>query len=626
MTRVYAQLGSGLKGALLQSPSLTAPEGMMRAPGPGSWSPDGSKIAFFWAREESLQLWVMPAAGGWPLQLTAPPLAVDMHRCIVDRHFTVSPEWSPDGEYVAFTARSGGEKAAALWVVRSDGGEPRRLTRHPGSDWCPRWSPDGRRIAFVSQRPPAREGINDIWIVAAQGGTPLQLTHDRFDNVEPRWSPDGKYIVFSSQRSDLDWFCKDICFVAASSGSVVELTSGELVRDRFPRWSPSGDRVFFLSDRSGYDEVWSVSLDGQEASQITEATGQDKGDFALSPDGDWLAYESTRGANVDIMVMPVSGGDAAKLSSGDGVSVWPSWSPDGKMVLFSGSSPVHSRELWVASASQREPRQLTFTMMGNLKGAALVEPESVRFDSTDGFTIEGLLYRPVQVKEGAKYPALLLIHGGPNGLHANEWDPFLHYLATKGYVTLAPNCRGSTGYGRAFMDANIKDFAGGDMEDWAHAVAYLKNLDYVHGDRIAIWGRSYGGFAALIGVAKLPDLFKVGICQFGPSNWLSFWDETTGARNLTWRYLGLPLENRALYEDRSPVNFVQDIRAPLLILQGAADDGVTPRQSEEMVSALDRAGKVHEYEVYEGEGHGFLKAEHVIDAAERIEGFLARHL
>ena len=281
-----------------------------------------------------------------------------------------------------------------------------------------------------------------------------------------------------------------------------------------------------------------MSPAGEDMRQITQATGQDKDNFAVSPDGGWLAYESTRGANIDLMVMPVEGGQPVKLSLGDGVGLWPSWSPDGKKVLFSASGPLRSRELWAAEVPHGEARQLTFTTMGNLEGVSLVAPEAVRFESTDGFTIEGLLYRPAQLQEGAKYPALLLIHGRPNAQYTNDWDPFLQHLVGKGYVILAPNCRGSTGYGRAFMDANLKDWAGGDMRDWANAVAYLKDLGYIDMDRIAIWGRSYGGYAALIGVAKLPHLFKAGISQSGPTNSPTFWDQTGRARSLLWRFWG----------------------------------------------------------------------------------------
>ena len=212
MTKVHAQLGPGLRAAFLQSPELTVAEAMTRSPGQGSWSPDGTKIAFFWVREETVQLWVMPAGGGWPLQLTDTPLAIHVYRSIVDRRFTVGPQWSPDGKHIAFVARLGEDKEAGLWVVSLAGGEPRRLTRHRGSDWCPRWSPDGKHIAFVS----LREGTNDLWVVPAEGGTPLQLTYDRFDNIDPQWSPDAKHLVFTSQRSDLDWFCNNICMVAAA--------------------------------------------------------------------------------------------------------------------------------------------------------------------------------------------------------------------------------------------------------------------------------------------------------------------------------------------------------------------------------------------------------------------------
>jgi dipeptidyl aminopeptidase/acylaminoacyl peptidase len=175
------------------------------------------------------------------------------------------------------------------------------------------------------------------------------------------------------------------------------------------------------------------------------------------------------------------------------------------------------------------------------------------------------------------------------------------------------------------MDANRMDWAGKDKNDWACAVHYLKQLGYIDGDRIAIWGRSYGGYATLMGVTQLPELFRAGVCHFGPSNLFSFWDQTS-VRYLMKRLMGLPIEHQELYRERSAVPFADAVRAPVLILQGDEDVGVPPSQSEEMVKALQDAGKSVEYVCYEGEGHGFLKHEHVLDAADRIEAFWRKHL
>ncbi|MCJ7625748.1 MAG: S9 family peptidase [Anaerolineaceae bacterium] len=621
MTRLYGKMGQGLASAFLQSPVLTAGPTMRRGPSPGVWSPDGQYIAFYWARDGINQLWVLPSTGGWPMQLTDDDYDINVEmNTLYDRRLTARPDWSPDGRQIVFSARYCNDKYSSLWTISLDGGEPQRLTRHTGSDRTPSWSPDGKRIAFVC----LRDNVDDIWVVSVDGGDPLQLTYTRYNDVDPHWSPDGSKIIFSSQQSE-DLFCQEICMIATTGGEVTLLTKDQKVSDRYPRWAPDGKRILFLSDRSGFDEIWSMNLIGDDAQQLTPHTGQDKGEFSISPDGKWLAYESIRRCNIDISLISLVENSIKQISIGDGENTVPSWSPDGKLLLFAHSSPTDATDLWISSFPKKELFQLTQTMMGFLDKVELIEPEQVNFSGFGNENIDALLYRPRTIQPGKQYPAMLLIHGGPNAQHLNTWWPFLQYLVSKGYIVLAPNCHGSMGYGRMFTDSNVMDWAGKDKEDWVQAVKFLTNLDYIDPDRIGIWGRSYGGYATVMGMTHLPELFRTGICHFGPTNLASFWDQTS-VRYLMKRFMGLPIENLELYNERSAVPYVDSVQGPLLILQGDADDGVPPSQSEEMIAALEKAGKVYEYYCYEGEGHGFLKPENVLDAANRIESFLEKYL
>jgi dipeptidyl aminopeptidase/acylaminoacyl peptidase len=221
------------------------------------------------------------------------------------------------------------------------------------------------------------------------------------------------------------------------------------------------------------------------------------------------------------------------------------------------------------------------------------------------------------------------IHGGPNAHFTNEWYPYFHYLTRLGYVVIAPNCRGSTGYGRSFREDNLDFWGGRDTLDWRSTVEYMKSLPEVDGSRLAIWGSSYGGYATLIALSKLPDLFKVGICHYGPSDLIGSYDDTRirPVRRLLRRQMGsLPVENLALWRDRSAINFVDNVRAPLLILQGEVDGGVHPRQSVWMEEALRARGKVCELTVYPGEGHGFARPDTIADVADKVDAFLTRYL
>lgn len=622
MPHFLDEIGQGLWPAFMQCPIITAGSTVARRePSPAAWSPNGKFVAFYWSRDGIVSLWIVPAQKGRPVRLTGDEWKISAEmNTLYDRRLSARPAWSPDNRKIAFTAKYQNEDEMSLWIVSLDGGLPQRLTKHVGSDRTPVWSPDGKWIAYVC----LRDNIDDIWIVSTESGSPLQITYDRYNNVDPQWAPSGKKLAYSSQRSE-DLFCQDICTVDLTNGQYKVLTTDENVSDRYPRWSPNETRIFFISDRNGYDEVWVMDQEGKNACQVTPTTGQDKGEFSISHDGKWLAYESSLRCNIDIKVVSTNGGKPVWSTSGDGLNTVPEWSPDGDSILYLHGDAKKSSDLWISKFRGTESTQLTDTMIGFFDAEILIDPEQIYFPGYDDESIDGLLYHPSVIHKGDSLPAILLIHGGPNAQHFNIWWPYLQYLVQKGYVIIAPNCHGSMGYGRKFMDSNLKDWAGKDKVDWIKAVEYLKSLGYIDGKRIGIWGRSYGGYATCIGMSHLPEIFRAGICHFGPTDLVTFWDQTS-VRYLSKRMMGLPFMSMDLHKERSAVPFASNVIGPILFLHGSEDHGVPSSQSEEMIAALEKAGKEYEYKCYEGEGHGFLQPEHVFDAAHRIEAFWDKNL
>ena len=248
----------------------------------------------------------------------------------------------------------------------------------------------------------------------------------------------------------------------------------------------------------------------------------------------------------------------------------------------------------------------------------------VSFTTFDDRQLDGVLYTDDAALITPR-PAILHVHGGPNAQETFNYDPYLQALAREGFVILLPNSRGSTGYGRAFMDLNLKDWGGQDLRDWLAAVEWLKGLGYIDARRIGLWGRSYGGFATLTGLGKVPDVFACGVCHFGPTDLVGFFQHTA-VRHLMMHFYGLPWRNLELYRAHSPLTYVEKMTAPLLVLQGDRDESVPPVESERVVRRLQELGRDVEYVCYPGEAHGFDQPAHVQDAARRIGGFFRRHL
>jgi dipeptidyl aminopeptidase/acylaminoacyl peptidase len=597
----------------------------VRPAGPGNWSPDGKWIAFVWAdRSGASHLWICPSDGGWLRQLSEKRVTQEMGEGTDRRDVWGGPQWSPDSSRLVFPSQSTWDsRQVSLWSVGLDGEDPIELTQHNGSDSTPRWSPDGKFVAFSSHR----NGRDDLQIVPAEGGVALQLTYDRWDNIDLDWSPDGKYLAYISQRSDTDLFSNNICVVPAAGGMPVQLTAGDTFNDRTPRWSPDGKHIAFVTNRNDDDDIWIVGAEGSYLRPVAAGKGE-KADPQWSPDGTRIAY--THYLHGEISVCVVTPGESPRVIAAGGCNVAPRWSPDGSKLLYLRSSHDQPSNLWCksAEAAWSDPgTPLTHCDLGRLDGIAFSRPECITYPSEDGLAVEGLLYRPTE-KNAAPGPAIVYVHGGPNLAHVNGWYPYLQHLLQRGYTILAPNYRGSTGYGKAFMESNIGDKAGGDLADWVGAATYLRSLPEIDPRRVAIMGRSAGGYATLLALGQVPDVFQAGVAISAPSSWFSYWDETELAwtRRFRMKLMGLPVIKQELYRRRSPVYHAANFRAPVLILHGAADPGVPVGQAKEMAAELARFGKKHKCFIYEGEGHQSTGVFAIMSAARETEAFLAENL
>ncbi len=576
-------------------------------------SPQGDRFAFVWEREGNSDLWTVETdREAWPQRLT-------FDRPAQTFWTDASPHWSPDGQWLVYSNRSD------IWAVPTTGGKAHQLTDYSHGDTAPIFSPDGERVYFLS----GRRGYHNLCYTTLEGEWPIPLTHFKGDVSDPQPAPDGRTLAFVYHpQSDLAR--SEICLISvegATRGDVKHVTGAPQVWDLYPRWSPDGRQVAFLSNRSGWRELYLLDPDTGELRQLTYGEANVEG-FAWNPRGDQIAVVVNCRGSAALHLLELKSGELRVLRDTPGWHSLPQWSPNGDWLTVEFESPARPTDVYRIDVATAETRPLTFSTPPALEGVDMVMPEFVRYPSTRGSTIPAFVYRPPCASAERPCAAIVNPHGGPADEHGLQWRIVVQWLVAKGYAVLAPNYRGSTGYGLAHQRALYNNWGIVDTEDMLAAADYLAGLDWVDSRRLGIYGASYGSYLALLALARDPLYrYKCGVAIFGDCDILGSWaqGDRTGREDLE-RQMGHPTVHLPGYRAGSPVYDVANIRSPLLILHGDQDDRVHPKQSEQLVEAMKREGKTFEYVVYEGEGHGFLGKDNLLHFYATVERFLDWYL
>lgn len=604
------------------APRLTLEDLLSAEPiGQTALSPDGKTFAFV----RDGQIVLMPSSGGWPVTLTSTAGGKS------------GLSWSPDGSTIAFAS------AGSIWSVAVSGGAPKRLTfAAPGSgdprtagDRDPQWSPKGKWILYET----GKTGHNGLMVVRGDGSASAFLSESNADQGSASWSPDGSQISYVERTPE--YFSGKLAVVKFNPESGTPASDPRILYTsptdrgggwslREAEWSPDGRSLAVVLQSSGWDNVYLLPSAGGDPKPLTHGQWED-GSPKFSPDGKSLAIVSSRGdlEATSIWITPVNGSEPHKLAQLQqaGVESDPQWSPDGKRIYFHRSSPLESTDLLSADLSgSNAPSYLTRTLPRSLE-AALRMPETVHYKSKDGLAISGILYKPAALKQGERYPAVLWIHGGPEGQDSYRLDVWAQYLAQAGYVVLEPNYRGSTGYGEKFRNLNVEDSGGGEMDDVAAGAQYLVDQGLADPKRLAIGGGSHGGTMVAYAVTKYPDLFAAAIELYGVVDRATFLERTNRPSAIRWamKMGGTPDEKPEVYRKADSLLEVNKIKTPLLIMHGENDPQVPPYESAQFTRALKQQGKTFYYFTYPGELHGFSQREHRLDAWRKQLVFLQKY-
>jgi dipeptidyl aminopeptidase/acylaminoacyl peptidase len=580
-----------------------------------TFSPDGSAIAYSTNTSGQFNLWRQPSDGGYPRQLT-----------LFTEQAVRDAAWSPDGETIVFSADEHGNEFYQLFTIPQRGGRPEAFVAEPDVQHYlagDAWSPDGRLIAYAgNDREPTDQ---DVVARDVETGEVRRLLADDANYFAGGWSPDGNWLTAVKFDSNSD---SDIFLVSRDGETRRLLTTREGEIRYFPGpWKADGSGFYLVTDEERefmglacFDLAanayrWDVTPDWDIEHVEASADGSLLV-WSVNEDGysRLFARDERTGRTIDLPSIP------------DGVVSLLKVSRDGRKIGLMLNRATHPSEIFVVDVASGTVTQVTDGFLGGINEADLIAPELVRFPTFDGKQIPAFLYRP---RGTGPFPAVLSIHGGPEAQErpTYNYSGLYQYLLNQGIGVLAPNVRGSTGYGKTYQKLIHRDFGGNDLKDFDAATKFLQSLPWVDPKRLGVFGGSYGGFATLSCVSRLPDYWAAAVDIVGPANLVTF----AKAVPPTWRRymaerVGDPETDADFLMSRSPITYVDQIKAPLFVIQGANDPRVVRAESDQIVERLRARGVEVKYDVYPDEGHGFTKRENELKALRDVAAFFERHL
>jgi dipeptidyl aminopeptidase/acylaminoacyl peptidase len=576
-----------------------------------SFSPDGSRIAMSSNASGSWQPYTVPAAGGEPRQLT---------RMAGTSHI----EWSPKDDSILVVADREGDQRYQFLLVSAASGKQVPLTHGDDQNEFGAWSHDGATIAYASN---ARDPkYFDVYVmdVATRRSTLVCQRNSVLHATAISW--DGRRIAVEDAHSEVD---NDLLVVDVGTREA-RLVTPHQGHARFAAigFSRDGGTLYYrTNDQREFMAVVAQRL--ASGSTRTVVSSPHDVDYAvLDPDGRWLAIaENVDGFERLSVWDPETGRRLDLPSLPHGIAIPMRFSADGTRLAVMLNTPVHDDDIWIVDCKSRRLQRVTHSDMAGIAEQGLVVAQTIRYPSFDGRSIPALFYAAPGSSRERPAPVLVSIHGGPEEQEQPYLTHFYQYFASRGYAILAPNVRGSTGYGKSYVALDNGPLRWNALKDLTYAVRWIRGRPELDGRRVACFGFSYGGFATLTMLAHYPRLFAAGVDFYGPADLASFLNRTAEYRRpLRIAEYGDPVRDSTFMNAISPARHADRIVSPLLVIQGANDPIVPKAESEDIVRLVKAHGGTVEYLLFPDEGHGLAKQDNFVKAFETMDAFLGRAL
>lgn len=597
-------------------------------------SPDSRRVAYVvssWDREAdrfNSDIWLAYETRQQPLRLTSSPKRDD------------HPRWSPDSGRLAFLSDRDGDPQ--IYVINAAGGEPVRLTSHKAPVLDFEWSPDGRRIAFLAVEPREKEKTKppvvvdgdhrfaQLWLADSVTGEVVRLTRGDRHISDFDWSIDGMNICFTARETPdlIDLGSTEVYLMAVKDGPIdtagaKRLTNGGGAEES-PRFSPDGRWISYLSHADGDPNVGPlrihlVPVTGGEPRVLARKFDGYIRDYRWIYDGRRLIFVAGIGVLSRIYTVALDDETPQIMTRDDGATTAISTTYDGMNIAYVHENPRMPNEIVLLSARNMIPVLLT-RLNPQLEEVMLGQVETIRWKSTDGAEIEGLLVYPSGFETGKPVPLLTYIHGGPESAYTRgfnaSWGAFPQIYAGRGYAVFMPNFRGSSNYGASFAQANLKRAGQIDYDDVMSGIDHLIRTGVADEKRLAVAGWSYGGYlsAWMIGHSKR---FRCTAYGAGLSNAVSYWGTADIIHQRERLHGGTPWTAREMFDEQSPLTHLTKASTPTLIFHGEKDERVPLGQSQESYRTLKRLGVPVKLVVYPDQGHGLTVPSYQLDKIRR---------
>ncbi len=601
-------------------------------------SPDGRHVAYTLSRPRAPEEDTAAGLRGFS-ELYLAATVGDAPNAIIQRpNSASSPQWSPDGTRLTFLYRG------QVHAVPVTGGEPQPITRAPGGVMAYHWSPDGQSIAYLSRVPEPPEVVERrrrgadvdvasersrpvrLWVQPVAGGEARALTPAEHTARDFAWAPDSRTLavqITEASDADADLMFRKLYIMSVSGGQTLVPTEGKLGG---MAWSPDGARLAFAGATAFNDPLaQSVFVVPRAGGTPVNLTPNYEGSVNTVgwQDARTVRFTAAEGTRTSLNTVPATGGNITRVvGGGPEIFFTVSFARDGTTFATPASTARHPNEVFIGSTRNKQMRRLTHHNAW-LNNVQLGAQETIEWQARDGWTIQGVLIRPVGAPQNARAPLAILPHGGPEGISFDGWSTNSLYpaqvLAGQGFAVFMPNYRGSGGRGVRFSQGDHRDLGGREFDDVLDGISALHQRGIADSARVGISGTSYGGFFSAWAGTRHSERFRLAMPFAGISNWTSFTGTTDIPVEMAATHWDLwPYENPLIMWERSPLAHINNAQTPMIIGQGMADERVHPEQMIQLHQALRLKGVPAELVLYPREPHGLLERQHQLDYMRRI--------
>jgi dipeptidyl aminopeptidase/acylaminoacyl peptidase len=571
---------------------------------------DGSTIFFETSMSSVDQVYrLMPS--GWPYQMTVFTDGIDFFKI------------SPSGARVVVGASVGGSEQSDLFLIETSTGlvsvlKQDEKVRHIS----PVWSPDESYLYFGSNEENGRDFM--IYRMGLKDGLVEKIWSKASWNTPAAVTEDGKILLVEHYLSNMN---SDLYLVDVESGEEILLTEHEddYIFD-YGRMTPDGRHVYFITNLNddGLVRVAHKTVGSAGFEFINPESPWDTEELELSPGGRYLAWVENVEGYGTLFVLDLETGSKVELSHMKGIAEGLELSAAGT-VVFAFTSPSLAPDIWEFDIDTGELVQLTYSTYAGIDRTLFTEPQLVHYESFDGLNVPAFLYLPPDW-DGEPIPFVIHAHGGPENQFRPAFIRHFQYLILNGYGVLAPNIRGSSGYGRDYVRLDDYKKRKDSIRDIREGAVWLIDNGYARQGRIGIKGGSYGGYVTLAALVDYPEMFGAGIDNVGIANFVTFLRNTADYRRAIREAEYGPLSDEAFLTGISPLTNADRIRSPLLVVHGENDPRVPVGEARQIAEAVLANGGEAELLIFPDEGHGTAKLANRLTYYRRMVEFLDKHL